>query len=969
VCVFRHPLLSVQDVVAEAAGRVDLGDVFEQWISAYREILDRHMETGDWLVIEADEVATEAGRQRLGSFLGVEVDGSLVDPGLVRDVPEGMEVPDEALRLYERLRQCAGRKGAPRRADRPRVAVLAVVRDGDEPQLPALAHDVARLCAVRARLLVVDGTGRKEIQGAFPSYSAALEEIDEEVVALARPGCTLVPSRLVHALAALERGADLVTCDYALADGSGAFVDRASPAEMADAPGPFWEAGLTLRREVLATIRSTAFFPTELELYRRHLDTPRHTHVTELGFAVDEDLYAASFERSVDDAALVSLAAREPAASPALTVSLEATDPIRLAASLEGFCRQRVAPDTFEVVVADRTGAGGDLLLGLELPIRVRVFHCPGKDEAAAHNRAAGAARGEVVLFTSERYAPDPHAIERHLAAHAPSRDGSGAFFALVGSLEEPESARRTALGRHLQRLTCEETPRSVAGSAFRIGNASIARVDFSTLGGFDESFGAGFDAELGQRLETTGCHVFHDPWTRFTRLAPTTFADLRRRTVEEACTSARLAGRAPLETAGPVDRTREEAGEELAAIDLAQLEENGACADLVTESEGRLEILLAELKDAWRASVSGGPSEVTEEQPMLRAVPRPPGRRRSPQLSVVIPTHDRPRELLALLDHLALQDLSPDRFEVFVVDDASTEPVSERIDPCGYPFELYLMAQAGGGPGLARNRAVARARGDVVLYLNDDAVPGRRLLSRHLDHHRHASFPRAVLGAFTLLPEHRRHSIGEYVETTTALFDQPLMKPGEYYRGLCFCSGNISVRREALEAVGGFDESFLYAGGEDWELGHRLELEQWIRVLYDPALECGHDHAIRVDSILGRKRVVGWSLAKIQEKYGDLDLLPLPSWPAADEDWERTAEEVERMRPKIESLRQRVEALCDEEVARRTGPTAVDRILEPLQEAERLEILAGALCWRHGVLPVDGQDADSPAIPRHKSA
>jgi GT2 family glycosyltransferase len=335
-----------------------------------------------------------------------------------------------------------------------------------------------------------------------------------------------------------------------------------------------------------------------------------------------------------------------------------------------------------------------------------------------------------------------------------------------------------------------------------------------------------------------------------------------------------------------------------------------------------------------WRARHFGPRAEPTA----------PPVDALTPDLSVIVPTRDRHAALGRLVARLAQSDLDPLRFEVLVVDDGSSEPVPQALGAAHPHLQLAVLRQEGRGPAAARNLALQRARGAVVVFLNDDAVPARDLLSRHLAAQAQSTLPRAVLGRFSLLPEHRRDSLAEYVETTTTLFAQPLMQAGVHYHGLSLCTGNVSLRREHLLAVGGFDEAFPGPGGEDSELGLRLERALGLRVVFEPALECGHDHALDVRALAARKRVVGASVHHMQSRHGDLGLAPGLTWPVDEATWQRLAAELEGSRAEVERLVAGIEQVCAAERAAGGGARALPSLAQHLARIERFEVLSGLL-------------------------
>src|SRR4051812_32873595 len=110
------------------------------------------------------------------------------------------------------------------------------------------------------------------------------------------------------------------------------------------------------------------------------------------------------------------------------------------------------------------------------------------------------------------------------------------------------------------------------------------------------------------------------------------------------------------------------------------------------------------------------------------------------PRVSVVVPTFNRRESLQRLLVALAGQTHPVDDFEVVVVDDGSTDGTGELLQRLEPPYALQALRQSNGGPALARNRGVARARGELIVFLDDDVEPLPELVSEHVAAHGTAS-------------------------------------------------------------------------------------------------------------------------------------------------------------------------------------------------------------------------------------
>lgn len=176
-----------------------------------------------------------------------------------------------------------------------------------------------------------------------------------------------------------------------------------------------------------------------------------------------------------------------------------------------------------------------------------------------------------------------------------------------------------------------------------------------------------------------------------------------------------------------------------------------------------------------------------------------------SVDVSVVIPTHDRPDGLARLLAALSSQTIGPERFEVIVVDDGSRIPVTPSVD--GLPVQVVRHEQAR-GPAAARNAGWRRARAGVVAFIDDDCAPVPGWLEAVLA--AADSEQVVVQGPVAPMPDqvHGMHPLSHTIE---------IGGPNRL-----FVSANIAYPRALLERVGGFDERFTRACGEDVELGAR---------------------------------------------------------------------------------------------------------------------------------------------------
>lgn len=185
-----------------------------------------------------------------------------------------------------------------------------------------------------------------------------------------------------------------------------------------------------------------------------------------------------------------------------------------------------------------------------------------------------------------------------------------------------------------------------------------------------------------------------------------------------------------------------------------------------------------------------------------------------SPTVSVIVATHRRPHWLGEALDSVANQNYTP--LQVIVVEDGADRPTGSVIAARDLPV-LHLAMPHCGLPGRVRNHGLAHATGEFVAFLDDDDRWERGKLARQIDEMR--ANDRAPACFTSIRSQHNDGSVSgalgpprraSRLSTRSALL------------GGCFIfTSSVLVRRAALDAAGGFDETTR--SGEDYALWLRL--------------------------------------------------------------------------------------------------------------------------------------------------
>jgi GT2 family glycosyltransferase len=200
--------------------------------------------------------------------------------------------------------------------------------------------------------------------------------------------------------------------------------------------------------------------------------------------------------------------------------------------------------------------------------------------------------------------------------------------------------------------------------------------------------------------------------------------------------------------------------------------------------------------------------------------------------LSIVLPTYNRLERLQRVLAALEEQDFPRDRFELIVVSDGAEDGTNDFLKNVVTPLQLRPIFQRNQGVAAARNHGVYRARGPIVLFIDDDVVPESCLLTEHWRTHTGHDGDIVLLGPM-LTPAGFVMSPWVSWEQAMLLKQYENMLNGRWQpTARQFYTGNTSLAREHIMAAGGFDPAFRRA--EDVELAYRLA-DRGLRFIFNP--------------------------------------------------------------------------------------------------------------------------------------
>lgn len=276
-----------------------------------------------------------------------------------------------------------------------------------------------------------------------------------------------------------------------------------------------------------------------------------------------------------------------------------------------------------------------------------------------------------------------------------------------------------------------------------------------------------------------------------------------------------------------------------------------------------------------------------------------------NPELSVVICAHNRAPKLQRALETYLEQTLDPERFEMVLINDGSTDQTGEVMRKAlGQLRGTYVEHHVNRGLAAAKNSAIGASRGDYIIFVNDDTYADPHFCERVVDFQK-AHAGQKVVG-LCYIPFTREMESKIFYR---ALFDFNLYTPfigleeGKPYPFDHFIGTGTCFPREAfIDENIRFDEGYVTYGAEDLECGYRLA-QRGYAVYYNPRAVIYHDHEMTAGDYRNRCTKVGINLLhlcaqhpEIQQHYFHMPRIT----EALVEEWNAF---VEMYKPQIEQL------------------------------------------------------------------
>lgn len=247
-----------------------------------------------------------------------------------------------------------------------------------------------------------------------------------------------------------------------------------------------------------------------------------------------------------------------------------------------------------------------------------------------------------------------------------------------------------------------------------------------------------------------------------------------------------------------------------------------------------------------WRAPFAGGiVAQIKSNREFLAR-----------DVSVIVPVRNNPSGIADLILSFRQSPNSEIR-ELIIVDDGSEPPLQLSTGYTGQP-SIRITRISPQGPAAARNRGAELASGQWLLFIDSDCVVTETLLMAY------RSAMTGAVGYAGNVRAQKEGSLSRFYDAHNILIPFGVAESGIPQHVV---TANALIWRQAFDLIGGFDENFKLAAGEDVDLGLRLRNVGELRFVSDAIVKHDYGGPLQFWKRFWR---YGRANAMLEKKYGE---------------------------------------------------------------------------------------------------
>ena len=225
------------------------------------------------------------------------------------------------------------------------------------------------------------------------------------------------------------------------------------------------------------------------------------------------------------------------------------------------------------------------------------------------------------------------------------------------------------------------------------------------------------------------------------------------------------------------------------------------------------------------------------------------------PNVAIVIPECNATLTIAQCIEACLAQKYGG-YIEVIIVDDGSKDRTAEVVPQ--YP-SVKLITQSNSGPSRARNRGWKASNCQIIFFTDSDCVPNPLWVANNIQQYTSDKVA-GVGGSYSILNPDSFFA--------RCIHEEICYRHRKMPRKATFLgSYNVSFRREILEKVGGFEETYKMASGEDNDLSYKI-IRLGYELIFDPNNNVGHYHPSQIWKYFKRQECHGYWRMKLYRDH-----------------------------------------------------------------------------------------------------
>ncbi len=204
--------------------------------------------------------------------------------------------------------------------------------------------------------------------------------------------------------------------------------------------------------------------------------------------------------------------------------------------------------------------------------------------------------------------------------------------------------------------------------------------------------------------------------------------------------------------------------------------------------------------------------------------------------ISIIIPAFNSEKTIAKTIQSV-LSQKTKEKFELIVVDDASTDKTASEIKK--FKEVVLVQQKKNKGPAVVRNLGAKKANGEIIVFTDADCVPKENWLEEMIKPFENKEVV-GVQGAYkTKQQSLTARFVQAEIEDRYDLMKKEMQKKGSIdFVG----SYSAAYKKKTFLEFNGFDESFPTASGEDPELSYRMQ-KKGLKLVFNQNAIVFHQH------------------------------------------------------------------------------------------------------------------------------